>query len=269
MFFQPKETYPDDKMFIGIWIVPAIDVGTAMTYKILRPDGGYVCRSTVRSWTSKEEANPVSMAKRVYFMNQLNSFIGHAAKLSDFPLNDLTSEFEYYADGIEDGFEGTPDETKEAPPPTPEDSDNYVGSILQLPRGQGLSQGRVLKRARDKDDNVIGRANENSILVVATKKGLEALRRIRFKLRMMGVKIDVSTYVYGDNMSVIHDTSKPEYVLKNKYNSICYNFVREAIAMRECLTTHVPTARNWDKLLTKVLFGKKRKELVQGVLFDI
>ena len=43
MFFQPKETYLDDKMFIGRWLGPAIDVGTAMTYNILRPDGGYVC----------------------------------------------------------------------------------------------------------------------------------------------------------------------------------------------------------------------------------
>ena len=85
----------------------------------------------------------------------------------------------------------------------------------------------------------------------------------------MGVKIDGPTYVYGDNMSVIHNTSKPKSVLKKKSNSICYHFVREAIAMRECLTTHVPTERNWADLLTKVLFGNKIRELVQGVLFDI
>ena len=75
---------------------------------------------------------------------------------------------------------------------------------------------------------------------------------------MMGVKIDGPTYVYGDNMSVIHKTSKRESVLKKKYKSICYHLLREAIAMRECLNTHVPTERNWADLLTKVLFGKKR-----------
>ena len=42
------------------------------------------------------------MAERVSFMEQLNSCIVHAAKLSDFPLNDRTPEFEYYAYGIED-----------------------------------------------------------------------------------------------------------------------------------------------------------------------
>ena len=164
MFFQRKETYLDDKMFIGTWIGPAIDVGTAMTYKILRPDGGYVCRSTLGYWTSNEESNPVRMAKCVSVMKQLNSCIGHAAKLSDFPLNDLTPEFEYYMDGVEDVFEGTPDEIKEAPPPTPEASENYDVSQLQLPRDQSLAQGRVLKHAPDNDDNVIGHANKNPIL---------------------------------------------------------------------------------------------------------
>ena len=33
-----------------------------------------------------------------------------------------------------------------------------------MPRGQGLAQGRVLKRERDNDDNIIGRANDNPIL---------------------------------------------------------------------------------------------------------
>ena len=65
---------------------------------------------------------------------------------------------------------------------------------------------------------------------------------------MMGIKIDGPTYVYGDNMSIIHNTSKPESVLKKKSNSICYHFVREAVAMRECLTKHVPTAINWADL---------------------
>ena len=104
------------------------------------------------------------MAERVSSMNHLNSCIGRAAKLSDFPLIDLNPEFEYYVNDDEDRFEDTPDEIKEAPPPTPDASYNYVGFRLQLPRGQSLAQGRVLKRVRDSDDNVIGRANKNPIL---------------------------------------------------------------------------------------------------------
>ena len=61
---------------------------------------------------------------------------------------------------------------------------------------------------------------------VAVKQGVEALRVIRYKLRMTGVEISGPTYIYGDNMSVIHNTSKPESLLKKKSNIICYHFVR-------------------------------------------
>ena len=49
---------------------------------------------------------------------------------------------------------------------------------------------------------------------VARKQGVEALRGIRYKLPIMGVEVAVPTYIYGDNMSVIYNTSKPESVLK-------------------------------------------------------
>lgn len=42
---------------------------------------------------------------------------------------------------------------------------------------------------------------------VAMKQGMEALRGIRYKLRMMGVELAGPSYIYGDNMSVIrHNT---------------------------------------------------------------
>ena len=55
---------------------------------------------------------------------------------------------------------------------------------------------------------------------------VETLYGLRYKLRMMGVHIDGPTYVYGDNMSVIFNTSIPESQLKNKSNSVCYHNVR-------------------------------------------
>jgi hypothetical protein len=41
---------------------------------------------------------------------------------------------------------------------------------------------------------------------VAMKQGMEALQGLRYKLRMMGVQINGTSYIYGDNMSVIHNT---------------------------------------------------------------
>jgi hypothetical protein len=44
---------------------------------------------------------------------------------------------------------------------------------------------------------------------VAMKNGIETTRGLRYKLRMMGVTIDGPTYVYGDNMSVVHNNQRP------------------------------------------------------------
>ena len=86
----------------------------------------------------------------------------------------------------------------------------------------------------------------------------------------MGVDIAGPTNIYGDNMSVIHNTSKPESVLKKKSNSSCYHFVREATAMKECLPMHVfLTLWKWAGLLTKRFSGRKKRDLVRDILHDI
>jgi hypothetical protein len=66
---------------------------------------------------------------------------------------------------------------------------------------------------------------------VAMKNGIETTRGLRYKLRMMGVAIDGPTYVYGDNMLVVHNTQRPESVLKKKSNAISYHAVREPAVM--------------------------------------
>jgi hypothetical protein len=102
------------------------------------------------------------------------------------------------------------------------------------------------------------------------KQGTEALRGLRYKLRMMGVPLSGPSFVYGDNMSVIHNTQRPESTLKKKSNSVCYHAVREAVAMGECLTGHIPTENNPADLATKLIpGGMKRDHLVGLVLYDI
>ena len=70
-------------------------------------------------------------------------------------------------------------------------------------------------------------------------------------------------------MSVIHNTQRPESTLKKKSNAICYHAVRESVAMGEMLTGHVSTHDNEADLMTKVLFGQKRKTFVGNLLHDI
>jgi hypothetical protein len=87
---------------------------------------------------------------------------------------------------------------------------------------------------------------------------------------MMGVPLSGPTYIYGDNMSVIHNTQQPESTLKKKSNSICYHAVRESVAMNESITGHVSTHANPADVATKVLSGgQKRDGLIGLVLYDL
>ena len=104
---------------------------------------------------------------------------------------------------------------------------------------------------------------------VAMNTGLERIRGIRYKLRMMGIEIAGPSYFFGDNMSVIHNTSKPESVLKRKSNSICYHAIRESVAMGETLCGHIRSEDNCADVCTKVISGgRKRDGLVSQVLYD-
>jgi hypothetical protein len=93
----------------------------------------------------------------------------------------------------------------------------------------------------------------------AMKNGIEACRGLHYKLRIMGVALSGSTFVYGDNMSVVHNTQRPESVLKKNSNSICYHTVRESAAMGESIIGHVPSIDNPADICTKVVPGGQKR----------
>jgi len=104
---------------------------------------------------------------------------------------------------------------------------------------------------------------------VAMKLAMESNRALRYKLRMMGVPIDGQSYAYGDNMSVIHNTQRPESTLKKKSHQICFHAIRESVAMGEMLTAHIPMALNPADIGTKLIPpGYKRDSLVDLLLWD-
>lgn len=105
---------------------------------------------------------------------------------------------------------------------------------------------------------------------IAMKQCCEYLRGLRYKLRMMGIPVEGPVYVYGDNQSVLANTTIPESTLKKKSQSIAYHFVREGSARDEWRTTYVNTHDNESDLLTKTLpFGEKRKGFVRRLLHHI
>jgi hypothetical protein len=105
---------------------------------------------------------------------------------------------------------------------------------------------------------------------VAMNNAIETFRGLRYKLRMMGVALSGPIFVYGDNMSVVHNTQRPEYVLKKKSNSICSHEVCESTAMGESIIGHVPSVYNPADICTKVVLGgQKRNHLIRLLLHDM
>jgi hypothetical protein len=100
--------------------------------------------------------------------------------------------------------------------------------------------------------------------------GIETCCCLHYKLKMMGVDLSAPAYVYGDNMYVVHNAHRLEYVFKNKSNSICYHAVCDSAAMGESLIVHVPSVDNPDDICTKVVPGEqKHNHLICLLLHDL
>ena len=105
---------------------------------------------------------------------------------------------------------------------------------------------------------------------VAMKQCCEYIRGLRYKLRMMGIPVEGPTYIYGDNQSVLANTTIPDSTLKKKSQSIAYHYVREGVARDEWRTSYVNTHDNEADLLTKQLpHGEMRNGFVSNLLHHI
>ena len=86
----------------------------------------------------------------------------------------------------------------------------------------------------------------------------------------MEVPILGTSLIYRDNMSVIHNTQRPDSTLKKKSNSSCYHAIEEYMATGESMTGHVPLLDNPEDIFTKVVpGGAKRKHLIGKVLHEL
>ena len=77
---------------------------------------------------------------------------------------------------------------------------------------------------------------------IAMKTAVEMIEGLRYKLWMMGIKVDGSTNIFCDNESVVMNTTRPESTLKKKHNAIAYHRVREAQATG---IVRIASSRGW------------------------
>ena len=102
---------------------------------------------------------------------------------------------------------------------------------------------------------------------VAMRHAIDTIEGLRYKLRMMGVPIDGATQVFCDNDAVVKSTTRPESTLKKKHNAINYHRIREAQAAGHINISWIESGHNIADVLTKVLVGEKRRELIRRILY--
>ncbi len=166
--------FPDNRLTLGKYLGPANDIGSALTAKILKQNGQYVCRSTLRHLTPEETLCKVQIAAWLHFDNMITKCIGPKPVPGDFPAKDLTPEYEHYCghtieeDTANAYEEGLPDNNDLDPLPTLEAGDNYISAEVLLPLGSILRQGTVISCKCNADCNTVGRAHDQPILDTRT-----------------------------------------------------------------------------------------------------
>ena len=87
---------------------------------------------------------------------------------------------------------------------------------------------------------------------VAAKTAVEQIIEIRTTLRYLGVPIEGKTYMFGDNQSVVTNSTLPHSQLSKRHNALSYHKVREAIACKNLLGFyHIAGDKNPADILSK------------------
>jgi hypothetical protein len=171
-FRDTAAKFPVSKIQLGRDLVSAIDIGPAMTRKILKQNGSVIYRSSVRPLTQDEIQSPTERQERAKFDIAIEEKFGPDMNKDDFqndpdyadfitPTYDCYEDDEVYPSKIPDI-----DDIKEEH--DVDTYDQYVGAHVRVPIGDEIRSGKVVWRKRELDGTVRGRANANSMLDTIT-----------------------------------------------------------------------------------------------------
>ncbi len=85
-------------MILGRYLGPATDIGSALTAKVLQPNGQFVCRSTLQHLTDKELQSSDHLDKQRQFNEPVATHLGPASTVQDFPAENLTPDPDHFDD---------------------------------------------------------------------------------------------------------------------------------------------------------------------------
>ena len=105
--------------------------------------------------------------------------------------------------------------------------------------------------------------------LVAARLTTDQAVELIYTLQMIGVRIDGSALMLGNNKSVVINTTIPSSALKKKHNAITYHRVHKAIAARLICFCHIDSKINVADFLTKPLDNQTFHHLIRLLLSEI
>ena len=161
-FWDNLAKYPEPKEQLSWWLGPAINIGPAMTAKILKSNGQVLYMSTYCGLTDDEHHDNAEVQKQKLFDSLIKSKLGSPLFFHD--LQDLdpditTPHYELYEDDFKT-HNHVPDIDDDVNP----EQGTHMLAEVSLPHGDSQQTGKVIHQARDQDSELTGTAHNNLIL---------------------------------------------------------------------------------------------------------
>ena len=102
---------------------------------------------------------------------------------------------------------------------------------------------------------------------VAARIATDQIIDLRLTLRYLGVPVETSTYLFGDNKSVVTSSTIPHSLLSKRHNALAYHRVREAIAAKILKFFHIEGTTNCADILSKHCGHAQLWPMVRPLLF--
>ena len=102
---------------------------------------------------------------------------------------------------------------------------------------------------------------------VAAKQATEQIIDLRYTPRVLGVPLDEPSWCFGDNESVIKNSTIPHSMLNKRMHALAYHRVRESVAAGIMHFVYTPGSGNIADVLTKFLSWADMNPKIEPLLF--
>jgi hypothetical protein len=159
-FWDTAAKFSVSKIQLGRDLGAAIDIGPAMTLKILKKNGRVMYRSSVRPLTQDEIQSPTENKEREEFEIAFEKKFGPATSKDDFQdepdyAGFVTPTYDCYEDDEVAPYK-MPDVDDIKEEHDVDTYDQYVGAHVRVPIGDEIRPGKVVRRKRELDCTVGG-----------------------------------------------------------------------------------------------------------------